>query len=277
MTQAYNLGQFGNKVNTSGQADLTTAVTGTLPVANGGTGLSTLTANNVVLGNGASAVQFVAPGSLGNVLVSNGTTWTSSAIVSGGQYQVQLFTAPGTWTKPSNATTARITIIGGGGGGGNPFGGGVGGLAVAYVTGLTGPVAVTVGSGGTGGGVGNGTPGGTSSFGSFASATGGGGGTGPAIGTNGAGTVSTGTALITANLQTVAGPFSNVSTGPTPSLCQIVPNLWGVIAATNPGPAPTSYSQASGIMAGAAGQAVPPSPSPGRGGYGGVVIVEFVG
>lgn len=59
---------------------LTTGVTGTLPVGNGGTGAATLTANNVLLGNGTSAVQFVAPGSSGNVLTSNGTTWASTAL-----------------------------------------------------------------------------------------------------------------------------------------------------------------------------------------------------
>jgi hypothetical protein len=59
--------------------NLTTQVTGTLPVANGGTGATTLTANNVILGNGTSAVQFIAPGASGNVLTSNGTTWTSAA------------------------------------------------------------------------------------------------------------------------------------------------------------------------------------------------------
>jgi hypothetical protein len=64
-------------------ADLATNVTGTLPVANGGTGLATLTANNVILGNGTSAPSFVAPGTNGNVLTSNGTTWTSSAAASG--------------------------------------------------------------------------------------------------------------------------------------------------------------------------------------------------
>jgi hypothetical protein len=58
--------------------NLATNVTGTLPVANGGTGAATLTANNVILGNGTSAVQFVAPGSSGNVLTSNGTTWQST-------------------------------------------------------------------------------------------------------------------------------------------------------------------------------------------------------
>jgi hypothetical protein len=54
-----------------------TNLTGTLPVANGGTGATTLTANNVILGNGTSAVQFVAPGTSGNLLTSNGTTWSS--------------------------------------------------------------------------------------------------------------------------------------------------------------------------------------------------------
>lgn len=51
-----------------------------LPVASGGTGASSLTANNVLLGNGTSAVQVVAPGTSGNVLTSNGTTWASSAL-----------------------------------------------------------------------------------------------------------------------------------------------------------------------------------------------------
>ena len=61
--------------NTTGTAD---NVTGTVAVANGGTGATSLTANNVILGNGISAVQVVAPGTNGNVLTSNGTTWQSS-------------------------------------------------------------------------------------------------------------------------------------------------------------------------------------------------------
>lgn len=55
------------------------ATSASLGVANGGTGSTTLTANSVILGNGTSAVQFVAPGTTGNVLKSNGTTWTSAA------------------------------------------------------------------------------------------------------------------------------------------------------------------------------------------------------
>jgi len=61
-----------------GLVDLTSDVTGTLPVANGGTGAATFTANNVLLGNGTSAFQVVAPGTSGNVLTSNGTTWASA-------------------------------------------------------------------------------------------------------------------------------------------------------------------------------------------------------
>jgi len=53
-------------------------------VAQGGTGLSTLTANNVILGNGTSTPLFVAPSSSGNVLTSNGTTWASTAPAAGG-------------------------------------------------------------------------------------------------------------------------------------------------------------------------------------------------
>ena len=68
---------------------LTTGVTGTLPVANGGTGAATLTANNVLLGNGTSALQVVAPSTNGNVLTSNGTTWVSSAPAASGVTQAR--------------------------------------------------------------------------------------------------------------------------------------------------------------------------------------------
>ena len=63
-------------VFTNGSKNLVS--TGTLGVDQGGTGLTTLTANNVVLGNGTSTPLFVAPGTSGNVLTSNGTTWQST-------------------------------------------------------------------------------------------------------------------------------------------------------------------------------------------------------
>lgn len=86
---------------------LTTGVTGTLPVANGGTGAASLTANNVLLGNGTSAVQVVAPGTSGNVLTSNGTTWTSAAPTSGGLVLL------GTLTTTSGTTQSLTGIAAG--------------------------------------------------------------------------------------------------------------------------------------------------------------------
>jgi hypothetical protein len=68
---------------------LTTNVTGTLPVGNGGSGAATFTANNVLLGNGTSAFQVVAPSTAGNVLTSNGTTWQSTAPAASGVSQAK--------------------------------------------------------------------------------------------------------------------------------------------------------------------------------------------
>lgn len=53
---------------------LTADVTGTLPVANGGTGVASPTAHQVPVAEGSSAFTFVTPGSSGGVYQSNGTS-----------------------------------------------------------------------------------------------------------------------------------------------------------------------------------------------------------
>lgn len=99
------------------QVNLTSGVTGTLPVANGGTGQSSLTANNVILGNGTSAAQFVAPGTNGNVLTSNGTTWTSAAAAGGfpaGTAMLFVQTAaPTGWTKSTTHNDKALRVVSG--------------------------------------------------------------------------------------------------------------------------------------------------------------------
>ena len=61
----------GNAIYRAGGTDV--------PVADGGTGASSFTANYVLLGNGTSAFQVIAPGSDGQVLTSTGSTWQSEA------------------------------------------------------------------------------------------------------------------------------------------------------------------------------------------------------
>jgi hypothetical protein len=64
--------------NVTGNVSGTSAnVTGTVAVANGGTGLTTLTANNLMLGNGTSSPTFISPDTNKNILESDGTTWAS--------------------------------------------------------------------------------------------------------------------------------------------------------------------------------------------------------
>lgn len=86
-------------MNSTGNLTLDTP----LPVLSGGTGRNSLLANAVILGNTAGAVNTVSPGNVGNVLISNGTTWTSGTmpftIASQGEYPVNtvnLFTVSNT-------------------------------------------------------------------------------------------------------------------------------------------------------------------------------------
>ena len=62
--------------------NLATNVNGTLPVANGGTGATTLTANAALIGNGTGAMLGLSPGTSGNIMSSNGSTWVSQGLAS---------------------------------------------------------------------------------------------------------------------------------------------------------------------------------------------------
>jgi hypothetical protein len=71
----------GANVTTLNAANISS---GTLAVGRGGTGATTLNSAAVIIGNGTSAPTFVAPGSNGNILTSNGSAWTSAAPAGGG-------------------------------------------------------------------------------------------------------------------------------------------------------------------------------------------------
>jgi len=69
----------GGTINGNSAALTISGLVTPLAVVDGGTGSGPLSANYVLLGNGYSPVQAVAPGTTGNVLTSNGSTWVSSA------------------------------------------------------------------------------------------------------------------------------------------------------------------------------------------------------
>ena len=202
------------------------------------------------------------------VAVTGTITATGGFPGAGGQLQTQVFTAPGTWTKPASCTQVKVTVVGGGGGGFFPapgalVGGGSGGAAQAIVP-VSAPVAITVGTQGTGT-PGAGTSGNTSSFGSAVSSTGGSGqSSAPADGASGTGTVSTGT---------------NIRTGVTGPLISATPLNGGGLPAQPASvvAAGSAYSISGAYRAGAPGPALQAPATTANGGVGGAVIVEFVG
>ena len=96
-----------------GQVSLTTAVTGTLPVTNGGTGqASALTQYGVVYGSTTSAMATTAAGTTGQILVATtgaAPSWSSSIPSTAG---VTSFSAGTTGLTPSTGTTGAITLAG---------------------------------------------------------------------------------------------------------------------------------------------------------------------
>jgi len=188
------------------------------------------------------------------------TTQTTAASA-GGQVQTQIFTAPGTWTKPASCTQVKVTVIGGGGGGtgaGEPSPGGTGG---------------------------------TSSFGPAVSATGGSGapnGTPAVNGNPGGGTVSIGTALRTSSTNsTVHYSVDGAPQSPTGPAVTYSPSSSSKAGGIGIGPGPRNggagglaiaivpVSAPVSITVGGAGAVgwVPVS----SGGVSGAVVVEFVG
>ena len=173
-----------------------TGVSGILPVGNGGTGATSLTANGILVGNSTSAVavtatmatkghlmagdgsgvpSMLAVGTNNHVLTADsgeatGIKWASA----GASVDFQRFTSSGTWTKPTG-TVVIMEVIGAGGGGGCEAPSGTGGTAsgaggggaqsfgVYPAASLPSSLTVTIGTGGSGA-TGDGNVGGESSL-----------------------------------------------------------------------------------------------------------------
>jgi len=271
MTQAYNLSQLANKVNTSGQVDVSTGSTGTLPVANGGTGQTTYTDGQLLIGNTTGNTLTKATITAGTgISITNGAGSITIAS-SSGQLQYSLYTSgTSTWTCPTGVTKVRVICIGGGGGGGRYGSGnaqnggdaGYAGIAIGIytVTPTTG-YTVTVGSGGAGNNGGSGSSGGTSSFGAFCSATGSAGGQdGEAGGASGANGV--GSSGVFANSTVLYGSSDFIGRSTRSRAASAT--------------APITWTAAGGYRPGASGDGATTTNNA-AGGIGGVVYIEYVG
>ena len=101
-------------------ADITslTGLTTPLSVVFGGTGVTSMPTNALVVGNGTSPVGSVAPGAVGNVLISTGNTWQSQQFPDAGGTVTSIAFAAGnaiaiTGTNPvTTASTITITNTG---------------------------------------------------------------------------------------------------------------------------------------------------------------------
>lgn len=254
---------------TRGLIDLTTDVTGDLPLSN----LAQASAASKLLGRGsASGAGDFQEITLGSGLTMSGTTLSSSG--GSASVDVKLYTANDTWTNPSPSTAKRVFIrlVGAGGGGGSGRkgatgevrcggGGGASGAVVEYwnlTTELGSTETVTIGAGGTGGtsqttdsSNGNaGTAGGDTVF-NGTTAKGGGGGGG---GTNAAGTAGTNTA----NATTIGTASANPPAG-------------GAASATGSAGATGGASVASLPTGGGAGGGITSGNAVANGGAGGAI------
>ena len=178
---------------------------GTLAVARGGTGATSYTNGQLLIGSTPTTGLSVATLTAGTgITITNGAgSITVAASGAGGFSGSQGFNSPGTFTAPPTTNQVYVMLVAGGGGaGGNnnqsnyagaSGGGGGGAIGVVPVTGGS-PYPVTVGSGGNNGNPGpstntggSGNAGGASSFSNLISANGGGGGTGAGYFTSGTG------------------------------------------------------------------------------------------
>jgi hypothetical protein len=113
MSNAFNLSQLANFVDSSGKVNISTGSTGTLPTTQGGTGLTTVGTNGQILQSNGTTLSYVTPAS-GGVTSLNGQTGdiVNTTLYAIGSYVVgrQAPTTLGTTNAAPNATLAGTSL-----------------------------------------------------------------------------------------------------------------------------------------------------------------------
>jgi hypothetical protein len=105
MSNAFNLSQLANFVDSSGKVNISTGSTGTLPTTQGGTGLTTVGTNGQILQSNGTTLSWATPSS-GGVTSLNGQT---GAIDNTTQYAIGSYIMG----RPQNHTTYNNSTIAG--------------------------------------------------------------------------------------------------------------------------------------------------------------------
>jgi len=108
MSNAFNLSQLANFVDTSGKLNVSTGSTGTLPTTQGGTGLTTVGTNGQVLQSNGTTLSWATP-SGGGVTSLNGQT---GAIDNTTQYAIgsYIIGRPDAYGTYNNTTIAGSSL-----------------------------------------------------------------------------------------------------------------------------------------------------------------------
>jgi len=108
MSNAFNLSQLANFVDSSGKLNVSTGSTGTLPTTQGGTGLTTVGTNGQVLSSNGTTLSWTTPSS-GGVTSLNGQT---GVIDNTTQYAIGSYVMgrPANTTQYNNSTIAGSSL-----------------------------------------------------------------------------------------------------------------------------------------------------------------------
>jgi hypothetical protein len=112
MSNAFNLSQLANNVNTSGQVSLTAGVSGTLPVGNGGTGITTTPSNGQIpIGNGTNYTAATLTAGTGVTVTNASGSVTINAVGSTLNSQTSAYIVAATDAgKVISITTGGVTV-----------------------------------------------------------------------------------------------------------------------------------------------------------------------